>query len=42
MAHADPGSWTDLAVDVPTSQVECVAKVIYTKVFSTEEAVVDV
>lgn len=42
MARANPRSWTDLAVDVPTGFVEYGAKVVYTKVLLTEEAVVDV
>jgi hypothetical protein len=42
MAHANPRSWADLAVDVPTGHVEYGAKVVYTKVFLMEEVVVDV
>jgi hypothetical protein len=42
MAHANPRSWANLAVDVPTGHVEYGAKVVYTKVFLMEEVIVDV
>jgi hypothetical protein len=42
MAYANPRSWTDLAVDVPTSYVKYGAKVVCTKVFLMEEIVVHV
>jgi hypothetical protein len=42
MADANPRSWADLAVDIPTGHVEYGAKVVYTKVFLMEEVVSDV
>ena len=42
MAHANPRSWADLAVDVPTGRVEYRVKVVYTKIFLTEEAIFDI
>jgi hypothetical protein len=42
MAYANPRSWTDLAVCIPTRCVKYGAKVVYTKAFLMEELVVHV